>query len=195
MKKLLAVFFIFLSAQAFALEAESYAKFTQVQTIASDFKMEKHLSIAKQPLASTGKFYFERPGFLRWEYLKPFPSGILLNGEKAYSWRTGKNGKDVKDISSQPFAKILAQQIYVFVSMDLNVLGERYTVTEFEGGLKLEPKDISPKQSIKEINLYMNKEKDALTRVDMVEKGGDKTVIYFTNTVLNTPIAEEIYIP
>ncbi|WP_428898335.1 Outer membrane lipoprotein-sorting protein [Parelusimicrobium proximum] len=195
MKKIICLFlFSFIACAAYSAEAD-YSYFAEVNTIESGFTMEKHLSIASKPLISKGKFYFERPGFLRWEYASPFPSGILLSGSKAWSWKGAGDKKDVKDVSSQPFAKIMAQQIYMFVSMDVEAIGAGYRVEESAKGITLSPKDNSPKQTIDKIALHFNAARNAVTKVEMIEKAGDKTVITFTDTKLNAPIPEEVKKP
>jgi outer membrane lipoprotein carrier protein len=194
MKKLFTL--LFFSLISVAAIAADYSKFAGVKTITSDFDMERHLAeLALKPLISKGKFYFERPGFLRWEYNMPFVSGILLDGGKAYSWKQAATKKEVKDISAQPFAKIMARQIYIFVSMDIEEISVRYNAQETESGLDLLPKDTSAGQSIERIKLRFNKTGDAVEKVEMLEKNGDKTIINFTSTILNAPIPAEVKKP
>lgn len=165
--------------------AADYSKFSEVKTIGSDFTMEQHLAIAEKPLLSAGKFYFERPGFLRWEYTRPFAHGILLDGDNAYSWKQIGKKKDVKDVSAQPFAKIMARQIYIFVSMDTEEIAKIYNLEERGQGLDLLPKDNSASQTVERIKLFFNDDANAVTRVEMLDKSGEKTIISFSNTLLN----------
>ncbi|MDR0646514.1 MAG: outer membrane lipoprotein carrier protein LolA [Elusimicrobiota bacterium] len=184
--------FLFIVSPVFAAADTSvYAKFTEIKTIESDFTMYKHLSIAQRPLVSKGKFYFERPGFLKWVYTSPFPSGIILDGKKAWSWRGEGSEKQIRNISSQPFAKIMARQIYIFVSLDLEQIGARYNMEELKNGIILRPKDNSAKQTMDMIKLHFSPEQDAVEKVEMIEKSGDKTVIDFTNVNLNSHIPQE----
>jgi len=180
-------FFTALCMFAFALSLHGmdYSVFAAVTTITSDFTMEKHLAIAVKPLISTGRLQFENPGFLRWEYTAPFPSGVLLDGKKAFSWTGSGSQKAVKNISSQPLAKTMAQQLYMFVTMDMSAISARYTVREWDGGVTLVPKDQSARQTIAEINLTLNAARNAVTKVEMKERSGDKTVITFTSTLLD----------
>ncbi|MDR0953132.1 MAG: outer membrane lipoprotein carrier protein LolA [Elusimicrobiota bacterium] len=180
------IFFIIISMFfAASLFAANYSAFSEVKTISSDFIMQRYVSIAKKPLTSLGKFYFERPGFLRWEYTKPFAHGILLDGKKAYSWKQIGDKKETQDISKQSFAKIMAKQIYIFVSMETEEISKIYNIEERADGIDLLPKDNSDKQTVKRIKLFFNKNKNAVVRVEIYDKSGDKTIISFTNTLLN----------
>ncbi|MDR1124091.1 MAG: outer membrane lipoprotein carrier protein LolA [Elusimicrobiota bacterium] len=175
------------------VDTAAYAKFAVVQTISSDFTIEKRLSIAQKPLISAGHFYFERPGFLRWEYNKPFAHGIILDGGKALSWRGGAKAgskKEIKDISAEPWAKAVARQVYMFVAMDVKEISARYNIAPFENGLTLQPKDNSALQAVEKINLYFNAEGDAVKKVEMLDKSGDSTIIIFSATKLNEPIPQ-----
>jgi outer membrane lipoprotein carrier protein len=189
MKRFVPVIFILILASF--LYGGDYAAFTAVKTISSDFTLEKHLAIAVNPLISKGKFYFENPGFLRWEYTTPFPSGVILDGKKAFSWTGSGSKKVIKNISSQPLAKGMAVQLYMFVSMDMAEISARYIVRERDTGVTLLPKDQSHKQTLAEIDLTFNAAKNAVTKVEMKEKSGDRTVIYFTSTALDTGVPPE----
>ncbi|MDR2735162.1 MAG: outer membrane lipoprotein carrier protein LolA [Spirochaetota bacterium] len=182
---------------AFALPAgaNQYESFASIKTVSSDFTMHKYLAIAVQPLVSTGRLYFEKPGFLRWEYTSPFPSGVILNGKKAYSWKGTGGAKEVKDISSQPFAKAMAAHLYMFVSMNMTEITAHYTLKEREGGLILVPRDQSVKQTISGIDISFNAARNNVTKVEMYERSGDKTVIVFTSGILDAEISPELKKP
>ncbi|MDR1191803.1 MAG: outer membrane lipoprotein carrier protein LolA, partial [Verrucomicrobiales bacterium] len=96
--------------------AEDYSRFAEVETVSCDFRMERHLAIADKPLISSGHFYFRRPDFLRWEYSQPTRHGFLINGGTAFSWQMDGGEKIVKDISGQPLARVMAEQLRMFVS-------------------------------------------------------------------------------
>ena len=57
-----------------------------LQTISSDFTQEKHVSMLKDPLVSSGRFVYEKPDRLYWEITKPSPAGFVVRGGKARRW-------------------------------------------------------------------------------------------------------------
>ena len=50
----------------------------RIQTISCDFIQEKEMSMIKEKIVSTGKFYFKKEKMLRWEYLQPFTYQIII---------------------------------------------------------------------------------------------------------------------
>lgn len=57
-------------------------KAVDIQTISARFIQEKHLEILIKPLVSKGRFYFRTPGSLRWEYISPIGSILLMHDGK-----------------------------------------------------------------------------------------------------------------
>jgi len=54
----------------------------QVNTVRCDFIQEKHMKILANPLVSKGVLYFKVPGSLRWEYMSPIRSVLLMHNGK-----------------------------------------------------------------------------------------------------------------
>ena len=55
----------------------------RVDAVQADFVQEKHLPILASPLISTGRLTFRRPDDLRWEYVAPVKSVLLIHDGKA----------------------------------------------------------------------------------------------------------------
>jgi len=56
---------------------------SEVTTLSGDFTQKSRIKLFKQELSSTGRMYFQRPRRIRWEYLLPDPSVLVLDGDKA----------------------------------------------------------------------------------------------------------------
>ena len=184
------------SIHSFAQEAkkEDFKAFAGIKTIESGFTMKKYLSIAEEPMVSEGKFYFQRPDMLRWEYTSPFRYGILINKNKAWSWQEEDGKREAKDISGKPAAIMMSQQLYTFISMDMNAISKYYKIEKTQDGITLFPKNNSKKQMIDRINLTFSKTATAVSEVEILEKNGDKTVITFTNTKIDEVLPENAFV-
>jgi outer membrane lipoprotein-sorting protein len=55
------------------------------------------------------------------------------------------------------------------------------------------PQVPSMRKFIDEVHLYFDKNSKLVVKVEMMEKGGDKTVIILTDYQVNTPIAENVF--
>jgi len=176
--------------------AEDYNRFAQVKTVSCDFKMERYLAIAPQPLISSGHFYFRQPDFLRWEYLEPQKHGFLIDGKKAFSWQEEKGEKIIKDISGQPLARMMSDRLRMFISMDMEQIGKSYRLEPFADGLDLIPLDIDNKQQqIAKIRLIFDAKLPTVTQTIIMEKSGEKTVITYFNNQLDQPIPDAASVP
>ena len=63
-----------------------------IKSVSADFTQEKHMKILVKPLLSKGKFYFSSPDSLRWEYLSPLKSILMMYKGKVKSYAEGSNG-------------------------------------------------------------------------------------------------------
>lgn len=51
----------------------------RVESVQADFVQEKNMAILARPLISTGRFLFQAPDSLRWEYFTPLHSVLLMD--------------------------------------------------------------------------------------------------------------------
>ncbi len=183
--------YILICLMLFLLTLYSYSfqtdNFSKVESISSDFVMEKHLSVAQKPLISKGHFYFKKSGFLYWSYSSPFVFGYLLEDSKVYSWKYIGSKKKVEDITKQTYAKRMVEFIYMFLSMDMKKISQTYELKEQKNTLELYPKN-SKDNTLEKIKLYLDSDKTIVTEVDIIDKSGDNTIIRFYNSLTNIDI-------
>lgn len=197
MKKIfLSLMICFLVSLVFAqtLPDRDLSAFAAVQTIESKFMLSKYTAIADKPLVSGGFFYFQRPDSLYWQYETPYAYGFLISEGKTFSWQEKDGKKESRDITSQPAAKEMVSQLYVFISMDMEAVSKIYTVEKFEEGIILYPKNQSKKQMISDIKIFFAKDITAVREVVISERSGDRTVINFTGTKIDEPLPQNAFI-
>lgn len=188
--------YILICLTVFLLAVSSYSfqtdNFSKVESISSDFVMEKNLSIAQKPLISKGHFYFKKSGFLYWSYSSPFVSGYLMEESKVYSWKYIGSKKKVEDITKQTYAKRMIEYIYMFLSMDMGKISQTYDLKEEENCLELYPKKNIKGNTLEKIKLYLDLENSVVTEVDIIDKSGDNTIIKFNNSLTNIDIPSNL---
>ena len=169
--------------------AQIAARFDAVKTIYSRFTQEKYMSLLTEPVVSEGVFSFEKsPARIRWEYKKPFKNGFILDGASAFRLEDGKK-TPVKGV----MARNMAAQMLVWLSFDLPTLSKTYAVTVFDGGVRLTPLSDKNKM-LEEISVWFAADNpQALAKIQMTEPGGDYTVLTFTDTQINKPLAEDAF--
>lgn len=169
------------AAEAADGREEIAARFGAVNTIESRFTQEKHMALLDAPVTSEGFFYFQKPGRIRWQYEKPFQNGFLIKDGKTFRLE-----KDKKEEQKNPMAQNVAAQLMMWLTFDLPALSKQYAVEFAPRGVTLTPlKD----GLIKRISVTFDEQNpQALSRVEMDEAGGDKTVLRFLSPKTNAPL-------
>ncbi len=160
----------------------------RLRTVQADFTQEKHLKILVRPLLSNGRFFFQAPRSLRWEYTAPVPSILLLhNGSmKKLVRREGLLAEDADQ-------RLDAMQ---FVLAEISGwLDGRFADNEVfsvarpdEETVVLTPKGAGMTAVISSIELKLADRAGLLDRVTIFEGPDSRTVMTFSQRVLNEEI-------
>lgn len=165
----------------------------RIRSVQADFIQEKKLKILVRPILSKGRFVFQAPENLRWEYTTPFRSVLLMNGGRIRKF-TEHDGQLVEERGLQ----LDAMQV---------VLGEisgwldgRFTdnaafTTDFrdEKTIVLTPKSEGMRSFISRIELRLADQVGLLDSVTIVEGPDALTRLSFSHGVLNQPVAGSLF--
>jgi outer membrane lipoprotein-sorting protein len=174
---------------------EFASKSASVQTISSDFRQDKELSALTETITSTGKFWFKRSNRVRIDYQKPFVYQMIMNGDKMLI------RDDVKENQVNVKSNKLFQQVNR-IMMDCiqgTILDSKdFTARAFENDkfylLELTPSGKGLREFFQTIQLKVNRSDYSVESIEMNEPGGDRTLITFTNKVLNKTITDEVFV-
>jgi len=165
-----------------------------MNTITSDFVQEKHLEYLSVVIESKGKFWFKKPGILRWEYTDPYKYIIVINQGKIIIKDEGK--KNEFDVNSNKAFQELNNIIVNSVNGTL-ISSEKYNYEILEGKeswlVKLFPKDPQMKKIMNSIELYFLKTDMSVNRIKMVESDQDYTMITLRNKKYNEVIPASVF--
>jgi outer membrane lipoprotein-sorting protein len=167
-----------------------------VQAVASEFRQERRLAMLKEPVISTGRFYYEKPDKLRWEFLSPDPSGFLVNGKLAKQWKGKDSSPEVFEPQQNPVIRAIVEQLLAWTKADFTWIEQRYTVSVVKEDpivLKLIPRSSKEKKYIDHILISFEADTHYANAVDIIEKGGDSTRIRFFNMVINNSPKKELF--
>lgn len=164
-------------------------------TTESDFEQEKYIGVMSEKIVSKGHFCFKKANKLRWEYFKPFSYLIVINNGKMFIKDNGKVSK--YDINSNKIFKSINEMMMSIVQGTL-FNSKDYAVKYYENDkqyqLVLTPQLKGTKEYLKTIQITINKKDLEVTKVKMIEPGGDYTSLTFTNRKTNEPIADEKFV-
>lgn len=182
------------ASEALAFRTRIATNLKNVKSITSDFVQSKHTRLLKQPITSSGKMYFQQPGTIKWQYIKPnqfsamFKNGVMYiddNGKKSEVQL--RNNKNFDQLS-----KLLNG------TLDGSIFDSKDFVIEYfrDGAVfiaKFIPKKSTMKQYFQSAELFFNGNETTVSKIKMTEPNSDYTLIQFSQKKINTPIDASVF--
>ncbi len=157
-----------------------------IVSIQSEFIQKRTLSIMDEALVSSGKFYYKKPGLIKWDQELPTPYYFILNGGKVIKY-DGKKRQVINANSPQ----VSYFKDFILGTVNGSMLKSEQFTSSFtkednEVIVILIPQHKSLKKRIEKIQLIFEYEKMILMELVILEKDGDETAIFFSNQQFNT---------
>ena len=153
-----------------------------VTSMKCSFVQTKHMRLLNEKMVSKGKMYYQKSDKLRWE------NNVLLKNKKR---------NDVIDVNQNKLFKEIAQ--IMMSSVVGNNLSDdksfKTTISEtsLEYVASMIPLRKNMKQMFKTIVIHFDKKKKYVTKVELLEKNGDKTIIELQNISINEAISASLF--
>ena len=174
---------------------KSFAQSTSTtESIQSDFKQEKSLSMLSENIHSTGKFWYQRKDKIRMEYMQPYSYIMILNGGKIFI-KEGQKENKVSANSNKVFQQVNRILIDCVGGSMMDNPDFQSRIFESSGSFLVEliPLAKNLKDLYKNINIIIDKKDYTATTIEMFEISGDKTIIRFQNKIINAPINDLVF--
>ncbi len=169
------------------------AKAATIKTIEADFTQEKDLSILNDKMVSKGKMYYDK-GMLRWEYTSPYSYLFIMNGEKVLL--QSSTSTTTGDVASNRIYRMIARIMVDTITGKSLDGGGDFSVkmeTSSKGNVAvLTPLKREIKSMFKEVRLHFD-ESDYVSKIELVEGTGDKTVISLSGVKYNAPVSASLF--
>ncbi len=165
-----------------------------VRSVEADFVQKKELAILARPLVSQGKFFFQSPDSLRWEYTAPIRSILLLhNGETRKFIEENGQMHAVQSMAGQGLAMILTEMTG-WLEGDFTDT-DTFTVQRDRGDnlIRLVPRQPGLQKIIREIDLVPGNQPGLLRSVTIIEGRDAATILTFHHVRLNQPLAPHLF--
>jgi outer membrane lipoprotein-sorting protein len=167
-----------------------------LRSLRADFVQHSRVKLFRQQISSEGRLQYQKgePAKLRWEYLKPDPSTMLLVGDKA-QLKMGQRPPQVIDSGKDPMLRAIFAQLRLWLGQgSLRDAEGEYEITVAgspeQPALVLAPKAQSPLQRVfSRIELHVDGKTMLLRRLTMVEQTGDEKEIVFGKLERNIEIS------
>lgn len=163
----------------------------QTQSISSDFKQEKHLTMMEEVLVSNGRFLFKKENKVKWEYIEPIVYAIIINQNRFIINNDGKISEF--DTESNKLFKEINNMIVMAIKGDF-VDDPDFTASFYQDEKNylavLKPQNELLGDVLSQIEIYFLKEDIAVSEVKFIEPGDDFTKIMFYNKKVNIEISD-----
>jgi outer membrane lipoprotein-sorting protein len=166
-----------------------------LNTLQCDFDQEKELSFLEEKVHSSGKFFYQKKDKIRWEYDKPYPYIIVMNGS-VIRIRDGEKTTRQDASSSRLYSSINAVMTGIIDGSAIS--NDQYFTSTFLENATMVKVVMAPsvqgmKDFISSIEIYLGKADYGVESMKILEKSGDYTLIRFKNKKLNASIPEAVF--
>ena len=173
------------------LEISTAAKKTK--TLYCDFVQEKTSSLVAETAISKGKMYFKSPHSLRWEYVSPQASALIVNNNDVALKTANGTSADVNTRMLKELANIIISSIDGSGLNDSKNFSAELSVSDLHYMVELTPVNKRIAAVYSSIVLIIQRETYLADSIILIEKNGDKMKISFSNHKLNQPLDNKLF--
>lgn len=162
---------------------------SDISSISGDFVQSKKMDFLSEPLVSGGRFHFARPDYLRWEYLSPAPSGLIIDGGQVQAWTGPPSAKVRQPEAMAEASRMVAGQVMLWMKMEPEAIRAAYEVSvigERPLKLKVVPKRGGARKFLKHLEVEFNTDGRTVRRV-ILQEAESRTTLTFERVALNRP--------
>jgi outer membrane lipoprotein-sorting protein len=184
-----------------AARAEQWEKLRaaaeRVRTVSARFVQHKKLAMLARPIESRGRFYFEAPASIRWEYSSPVKTVLLLHRGKAARYVWSRADKEmVKDAAGSAQAmRIVLDKISTWLAGRFH--DDPSFVARLEPGppvkVTLVPREKAMADIIQQVELTLSDRANVVEQVIIVESARASTVIRFEQVKINEELDDRVF--
>ena len=165
----------------------------RVHSVSADFVQEKSLAMLKNKLTMHGKVYVAT-GKFAWHVDTPIRFRMVIDGETMHQWDSESDKIQSLDMGKHPAFAMASNQMRRWFDGNYASFQNEYQIKLSDKPplqLTFTPKPKTPAEAFLErVVVAFLPDEQYIDNIQIVEIGGDQTLIQFTNTRLNSPIPE-----
>ncbi|HEY6000656.1 MAG TPA: outer membrane lipoprotein carrier protein LolA [bacterium] len=166
----------------------------RVETLQAGIVQEKRLEMFQDTVTSRGRFAYRRPDRLRWELTDPVATGFVIAGSSGRRWHGLTGRTEPFTLESDPMMKVVAGQLLAWAHADFGAMRRDFRIavaSEAPVTLQLEP--LAANAFVARVTMVFAASGDHVESVTVEEKGGDRTVMRFTDVEVNRPLPDGLF--
>lgn len=169
----------------------------RITSIEARFMQKKTLPMLARPFVSEGRFFYQAPGQLRWEYDRPVRSVLLMNGGAIKRYLREPAGWREETGASLTAMRVVMEEIANWQQgrFDANPHFQATLTTDPETKVTLVPKEASWGKMIRRIELTLSREQAGVMKgVRIVEDERSFTDLSFSQVRINRPLPVSLFV-
>jgi outer membrane lipoprotein-sorting protein len=169
----------------------------RIASLEAQFVQKKTLPILAKPFVSYGRFYYQSPAQLRWEYDRPVRSVLLMNGGAVKRYLRDRDVWREDSGAALPAMRVIMEEIVNWQQgrFDANSRFQASLLSGPEPLVLLVPSDSSWRKLIQRIELTFSPEQAGVMKsVRVVEDERSYTVIEFGQVRLNRGLPSSLFV-
>jgi len=169
------------------------AKAAPVNSFSCRFTQERHLAIFAKPVLFSGLLKMSRPRQLRWEFLKPIPSVLALKGTTGLRCSNGRSQRF--ELAADPVIASVVEQMWTWMDGSYRSLSQTWQIEYLPQapGIRLVAKSAGVKAVMQAVRISFDRTTLRPVEIEIIDSGGDRTVLAFSEYVINPLLAETIF--
>ena len=168
---------------------------TNMKTMQCDFVQTKYLRMLNDKMVSNGKMYYQQSDKLCWEYTSPYSYSFVLNGSKVLISKGNRN--NIINVNQSKFfkeiARIMMNSVVGKALNDKRDFKVSFSTTTTEYIATLYPQQKQLQQMFQKIILHFNKQHAMVSKIELIEKRDDRTIIELKNVKVNNPLNAKVF--
>ena len=168
----------------------------RIISVEARFFQKKTLPMLARPFVSEGRFFYQSPAQLRWEYDRPVRSVLIMNGGVVKRYLRDPGGWREETGASLSAMRVVMEEITNWQQgrFDLNPHFEATLSTDPELRVTLVPREASWGKMIRRIELTLSREQAGVMKgVRIVEDERSFTDLDFNQVRTNRPLPASLF--
>ncbi len=163
----------------------------EIKDLRTNFSQEKALELLEEKLISRGKMKYKKPDRMSWEYFKPDPLLMIIEGKKMWLYYPDMKVAEKYDLA------MAGETLGLFMGFgkSMDYLKKNYQIRLLEKeknfcSLELIPRKEEELRYVSRIVLWIDTKEYWPVKTKIFEPNGDTTLIEFKNIEINTEIPD-----
>ncbi len=167
-------------------------KYDSITDYRAEFEQKTVLGMAGQTVHGSGVVYIKKAGKIRWEYTTPEPQVFIMDGRSFWLYLPEEKQVMKDDYSVVPehiLIDLFSEK--VDIQKNFNVLSVEYPEVTSDIVIKLEPLSETP--SIKNITLYVERNKHYIQKTIIEDEFSNTTIISFSKITVDSGLDDKLF--